>query len=62
MTNGVQSNRDLTTVPDVQAVDQVEQLSQTQLSQTQRDAEGYNVAPTAVDDITRAQQEAAAAG
>lgn len=28
--------------------------------QTQRDAEGFSVPPSAVDDITRAQQEAAA--
>ena len=31
------------------------------IGQIRRDAEGYNVPPSAVDDITRAQQEAAAA-
>ena len=55
MTNGLSSGRDTASVPDTQANNREEQPPQTQL-----DAEGYNVAPTATDDITKAEQEAAA--
>lgn len=55
MTNGMQNNRDLTSSPQAQTPAET-----TQPLQGQRDAEGYSVPPPAVDDITRAQQEAAA--
>ena len=57
MTNGIQSNRELLTAPEPQG-----STLPPQPAQTQRDAEGYNMPPSSVDDITRAQQEAAAMG
>lgn len=57
MTNGFQSNQENVSTPYTQGT-----ISQYQQPpQPRRDAEGYNITPTAVDDITRAQQEAAAA-
>jgi len=53
--NGVQMNRDLGTVQEGHPTPQVPTL-------VQRDAEGYSMPSSAVDDITRAQQEAALSG
>ncbi|KAL8810557.1 MAG: hypothetical protein Q9200_002479 [Gallowayella weberi] len=50
--NGIQTN-----APPLQDEPQV---PPPQTAQTQRDTEGYNVAPPVLDDISRAQQEAAA--
>ena len=57
MTNGIQSNREIASAPETQTPAPIPQSAQ-----IQRDADGYNIPPSAVDDITRAQQEAAAIG
>ncbi|KAG8528206.1 uncharacterized protein KY384_007123 [Bacidia gigantensis] len=57
MTNGVQASRE-----NIAPQDLMPPVQREQSMPTQRDAEGYSVPPNAVDDITRAQQEAAAAG
>ena len=57
MTNGMQSNRDVNSPPQAQTP---AETTQPQPLPGQKDAEGYNVPPPAIDDITRAQQEAAA--
>ena len=57
MTNGVQSNQDLASPPQAQT-----SVEATQTVQGQQDAEGYSVPPSTADDITRAEQEAAATG
>lgn len=51
--NGAQASRDLGTVQESQSTSQ---------PAVERDAEGYNVPSSATDDITRAQEEAAASG
>ncbi|KAL9065003.1 MAG: hypothetical protein Q9161_008495 [Pseudevernia consocians] len=63
MTNGTSSsaNRDLATVQETQAAPPPGPPPG-KMAETQRDSEGYSVPSSAVDDITRAQQEAAAAG
>ena len=57
VTNGIQSNREPPAAQEMQTESQSPQPAQ-----GQRDAEGYSVPSSAVDDITRAQQEAAMSG
>ncbi|KAL9101259.1 MAG: hypothetical protein Q9163_003457 [Psora crenata] len=52
MANGIQNSDDLTSVQETRTAGE--------RPQAQRDAEGYNLASSGVDDITRAEQEAAA--
>ena len=54
MTNGIQSNRDISPTQETQPA--------VPSPQVQRDQEGYSMPSSAVDDITRAQREAAASG
>ena len=57
ITNGIQTNSDIPPVPKPQTA-----ASLPQPTQTQRNPEENHISSNAVDDITRAQQEAAALG